>query len=136
LQSGCKNGSRCAWLHDEEKKNELIKSGSHPSNPKQAEKNPQPCFFFFSSNCIKGDQCPYSHELLFDEEEPAPSVLNKGQTANILTDMTMTQLINTSKDKECSICFDGVVSQKRLFGLLSTDPLKSYSIFMLKLVLL
>jgi E3 ubiquitin-protein ligase makorin len=127
LQGNCKNGSRCAWLHDGDKKKELSnKSGSdRPPNPNPAaEKNPQPCFFFFSGNCIKAENCPYSHELLFDEEETDPDAADnsnrKLEAVTIVMDKTMQQLVNDSKDKECSICFDGVVSQKRLFGLLSS----------------
>jgi hypothetical protein len=111
-------------LHDGDKKKELSnKSASDRPNPNPAEKNPQPCFFFFSGNCIKAENCPYSHELLFDEEETDPDAADnsnrKLEAVNIIMDKIMQQLINDSKDKECSICFDGVVSQKRLFGLLS-----------------
>lgn len=62
------------------------------------------CRFFIQKKCLRGDSCPYSHDLdqlSLSDEEPLANVA-----------------VSTSVGENCSICLQSVLVEGKRFGLL------------------
>lgn len=69
-QGRCTNGSRCAYVHDEQPKAQATSTTSPLLPPTITSKVAIPCRFFALGTCNRGTDCIYSHEI--DSVTPPP----------------------------------------------------------------